>query len=333
MANQIGLLIAIFCLGFLLLNIWIFEPIIVGFEGEHLELEDIEFYDRYKIRGDPVADDVLISVVFPAYNEEKRMNTTIDSAISFLENWSTAESFLYEILLVDDGSTDATSDIAKSYYERFPHSFRLITLKANQGKGGAMKEGVRFAIGKYILMADADGATTIEDLKTLVEAMKEMEKREQNPEKLGLVVGSRAHLAEKSIASRAFYRTILMKGFHFLVTILCTKNIEDTQCGFKLFTNQAAKILFRNLHLRRWAFDIELIYQAEALGIQMKEISVNWREVEGSKLIQSKADVVITSITMARDMLAVRLAYLFGLWKLPSFDNVSSSTSSHDTEF
>ncbi len=83
----------------------------------------------------------------------------------------------------------------------------------------------------------------------------------------------RAHLAEKSIASRAFYRTILMKGFHFLVTILCTKNIEDTQCGFKLFTNQAAKILFRNLHLRRWAFDIELIYQAEALGIQMKEVS------------------------------------------------------------
>lgn len=65
-----------------------------------------------------------------------------------------------------------------------------------------------------------------------------------------------------------------MKGFHFLVTILCTKNIQDTQCGFKLFTNKAAKILFHNLHLRRWAFDIELIYQAEALGIRMKEVSL-----------------------------------------------------------
>lgn len=65
-----------------------------------------------------------------------------------------------------------------------------------------------------------------------------------------------------------------MKGFHFLVMILCTRNIQDTQCGFKLFTNQAAKILFANLHLNRWAFDIELIFQAEALGYHMDEVSV-----------------------------------------------------------
>jgi dolichyl-phosphate beta-glucosyltransferase len=125
-----------------------------------------------------------------------------------------------------------------------------------------------------------------------------------------------------------------MKGFHLLVMILCTKNIEDTQCGFKLFTNDVAKTVFANLHLNRWAFDIELIYQAEALGIHMSEVSVsclyclsflflqvavNWREVEGSKLIQSKFDVITTSLTMARDILAVRLAYVFGFWKLPKF--------------
>jgi dolichyl-phosphate beta-glucosyltransferase len=63
-----------------------------------------------------------------------------------------------------------------------------------------------------------------------------------------------------------------MKGFHFLVMILCTRNIRDTQCGFKLFTNQVAKLIFGNLHLNRWAFDIELIYQAEALGIHMDEV-------------------------------------------------------------
>lgn len=86
---------------------------------------------------------------------------------------------------------------------------------------------------------------------------------------------SRAHLADKSVATRAFYRTILMKGFHVLVTILCTRNIQDTQCGFKLFTNEVAKVIFENLHLNRWAFDIELIYQAEALGVHMDEVSWN----------------------------------------------------------
>jgi dolichyl-phosphate beta-glucosyltransferase len=79
-------------------------------------------------------------------------------------------------------------------------------------------------------------------------------------------------LAEKSIASREFYRTVLMKGFHFLVVILCTRQIQDTQCGFKLFTRSVAAKLFGNLHLFRWAFDIELIYQAEASGIAMKEV-------------------------------------------------------------
>lgn len=80
-------------------------------------------------------------------------------------------------------------------------------------------------------------------------------------------------MADKSMATRAFYRTILMKGFHLLVILFCTRQIQDTQCGFKLFTNYAGKKLFENLHLYRWAFDIEIIYLAEALGVKMKEVS------------------------------------------------------------
>ena len=74
------------------------------------------------------------------------------------------------------------------------------------------------------------------------------------------------------MASRAFYRTILMKGFHILVMIFCTPSIRDTQCGFKLFTRVAAQTLFANIHLERWAFDIELIYLAESLGVPMAEV-------------------------------------------------------------
>ena len=131
---------------------------------------------------------------------------------------------------------------------------------------------------------------------------------------MGIVIGSRAHLEEQSIATRSFVRTVLMRGFHVLVTLLCTKNIRDTQCGFKLFTQKTARLLFSNLHLEGWSFDIEIIFLAEQLGIPIAEVAVNWHEVAGSKLIQSKLDVVVTSLKMARDMLCLKLTYLTGLW-------------------
>lgn len=90
---------------------------------------------------------------------------------------------------------------------------------------------------------------------------------------VGVVVGSRAHLEEKSIASRAWYRTVLMKGFHMFVMALCTNKVKDTQCGFKLFTREAGKLLFSNLHLYRWAFDIEIIYLAQYLRIPLHEVT------------------------------------------------------------
>lgn len=118
---------------------------------------------------------------------------------------------------------------------------------------------------------DADGATEIEDLERLYDELQKLQPGQS--ESLGMVLGSRAHMAEKSVAARKWYRTILMKGFHMLVMMLCTRQVQDTQCGFKLFTATTAKTLFRNLHLYRWAFDIDIIYQAEAIGVPMKEVS------------------------------------------------------------
>jgi dolichyl-phosphate beta-glucosyltransferase len=197
---------------------------------------------------------------------------------------------------------------------------KVLKLAENRGKGGAVKQGVKAARGKYILMLDADGATDITALPRLYREVRRIQTVNTDirgsSEPLGITIGSRAHLEEKSVATRAFYRTILMRGFHLLVTLLCTQNIRDTQCGFKLFTREAGKLLFDSLHLESWAFDIELIYMAERLGIPMSEVAVTWEEVDGSKLIQSKADVVVTSLNMARDMLTVRVAYMLGLWKM-----------------
>ncbi len=87
-----------------------------------------------------------------------------------------------------------------------------------------------------------------------------------------IVSATRAHLAKDSIATRAFYRTVLMKGFHWYVQLLVTAHVQDTQCGFKLFTHRAAKTLFGSMHLYRWAFDTELIYLAERLGVPIAEV-------------------------------------------------------------
>lgn len=269
--------------------------------------------------GDPVPD---ISLVVPAYNEEIRLPVMLRKTLPFLESWCEEEKLSFEIIIVDDGSNDGTVKVALQHGQNLPskEELKVLKLAENRGKGGAVKQGVKAARGKYILMLDADGATDITALPRLYREIRRIEMvnsgiRGSN-EPLGITIGSRAHMQENSVATRAYYRTILMRGFHLLVTLLCTQNIRDTQCGFKMFTREAGKLLFNSLHLESWAFDIELIYMAELLGIPMSEVAVSWEEVDGSKLIQSKADVVVTSLNMARDIVTVRVAYMLGLWKI-----------------
>jgi dolichyl-phosphate beta-glucosyltransferase len=216
---------------------------------------------------------------------------------------------------------------------------RLLKLSRNHGKGGAIKRGVLNSRGAYILFADADGATDVTYLDALLQQLYKVQIPLQ-PALLksgslaskptvpataplhGLVVGSRAHLASQSIAVRKWYRTVLMHGFHFLVKLVLNAGgsggsalVKDTQCGFKLFTRQTARLLFTNLHLEGWVFDIELLYLADHMHIPVAEVAVAWKEVDGSKLIRNKFDVVFTSLRMARDMTCMRIAYMIDLWK------------------
>lgn len=134
----------------------------------------------------------------------------------------------------------------------------------------------------------------------------------------GVVVGSRAHLEEQAVAQRSLFRTILMYGFHLAVAILCVRGIRDTQCGFKLFTHSAAQLLFSKMHIDRWyveekeifsqkekgngwhdcnvccsflrlrAFDVELLYIARRYNMPIREVAVNWLEIEG-KVVECAA--------------------------------------------
>ncbi|EGD73473.1 dolichyl-phosphate beta-glucosyltransferase [Salpingoeca rosetta] len=162
------------------------------------------------------------------------------------------------------------------------------------------------ARGRTLLMADADAATDIRDLPRLQNKLNDIQQGGN-----AVVVGSRAHLVDEAVASRSVFRTVLMFGFHFLVSFLCVKGIKDTQCGFKLFTRKTAKALFTRMHIERWAFDVELLYMAQRLGFPAAEVAVNWKEVDGSKV-----DPLLDAIQMARDLVRIRALYMFGFWSL-----------------
>ncbi len=107
---------------------------------------------------------------------------------------------------------------------------------------------------------------------------------------------------------RTLFRKILMRGFHLLV-MLCVADVKDTQCGFKLFTRRAAQLLAPNLHIERWAFDVELLFLAQQFGIPIAEVPVNWQEIAGSTL-----NPLTASLQMAKDIFYIRTLYLFRIW-------------------
>lgn len=249
-----------------------------------------------------------LSLIVPAYNEELRLDKMMNLTMTFLRNRQAVKKFTYEIIIVDDGSSDATFDVATQQSIKYGVDIvRVMQLRRNQGKGGAVQQGMLHSRGRKLLMVDADGASRIEDYDKLENELIKI----TNSAGHGLVCGSRAHLQSDAIAQRAWYRNILMHGFHFLVSTLCVKGVRDTQCGFKLFNRPTALALFNSLHVRRWCFDVELLFIAQSLSIPIGEVAITWEEVPGSKLSMIEA-----SLTMARDLIIIALSYRTGLWSL-----------------
>ncbi len=246
-----------------------------------------------------------LSVVVPAYNEEARLPAMLDECTKFLDN-QTKNS--YEIVIVDDGSRDRTTETALEWSRKLgSDKLRVLTLAKNLGKGGAVRRGMLVSRGRQLLFADADGATTFSELVKMQNKMAAI----VNDDDHGIVCGSRAHLEKDSIASRSIFRTILMYGFHFVVYVFGCRSIKDTQCGFKLLTRKSARITFKSLHIERWAFDVELLKIAEIIGIPTAEVAVQWQEIDGSKL-----NPISASIQMFKDLFLLWLRYAVGAWRV-----------------
>ncbi|XP_003745742.1 dolichyl-phosphate beta-glucosyltransferase [Galendromus occidentalis] len=255
------------------------------------------------------APEKTLSVIIPAYNEAERLPPMLEECTQYLEKRCKEDtSFTYEIIVVDDGSKDRTSETAQKWAALYGQDkFRVLTLVRNRGKGGAVRLGMLSARGESLLFADADGATHFPDLEKLEEAL--AASRVKNA--FSVVVGSRAHLEEQSVAERTFFRTILMYGFHTLVWLFAVRGIRDTQCGFKLMTRDAAIVLFTSLHVERWAFDVELLLIAQKLRFAISEVAVTWTEIEGSKVTP-----FWTWLEMGKDLVLIWYRYLIGAWAI-----------------
>ncbi|KIJ34799.1 glycosyltransferase family 2 protein [Sphaerobolus stellatus SS14] len=248
---------------------------------------------------------VALSVIVPAYNETDRLTPMLEAALEHLTSGSTRS---YEVVIVDDGSKDATVALAISLAQKHPESdIRVVKLDHNVGKGGAVRHGFLHSRGERLLMVDADGASRFQDVELLWKAMDDIEKDGRS-----IAVGSRAHMVNtEAVVKRSAIRNFLMHGFHLVLRTLGVGHIRDTQCGFKLFSRKAAQEVFPTLHLKTWVFDVELLIKAQLLDIPVSEVPIAWHEVAGSKL-----SIVSDSLGMFKDLVILRLNYALGRWQV-----------------
>ncbi|AQZ09445.1 ALG5 (YPL227C) [Zygosaccharomyces parabailii] len=254
-------------------------------------------------------DDILLSVVVPSYNETKRILIMLREAISYLQVRMPRR---WEIVIVDDGSKDGTSDyclkLSREVFRLEKGQLRVVKFTKNRGKGGAVRQGLLHIRGRYGLFADADGASKFSDVDKL---LKSTEKLEGPKGQAAVAIGSRAHMVNTdAVVERSFIRNLLMYGLHTLVFVFGVRSINDTQCGFKLFNRQAINAIFPYLHTEGWIFDVEILMLALRKRIPIAEVPISWHEVDGSKM-----DLARDSINMAKDLVVIRMAYILHIYK------------------
>lgn len=227
-----------------------------------------------------------LTVVVPAYQEARRLPATLDRLDSYLRGHVPGA---FEVIVVDDGSTDGTHQLTAN---RGP-AFRSIKLLTNQGKGAAVRTGVLASRGEQVLVTDADLAAPIEELPKL----------EAELERVPIAFGSRALQRELIDRRQPAHREGMGRIFNRLLHLLGVRGIRDTQCGFKLLDGTVARTLFEEMTIDGFAFDVELLLRARRRGLQVAEIPVVWNHVE-----ESRVHVVKDSIRMLLDVVRIRWA-------------------------
>ncbi len=225
------------------------------------------------------AEPPKLSVVVPCFNEEQRLPRTIAQ----IESYMRARGASYELILVDDGSSDGTRRSMDEAAAR-NEAVRIVALPRNRGKGRALAEGVKVSQSDAVLVTDADLSTPIEELAKLEAAL---------ATGVGVAIASRAVKGSRVELSQPIYRVLMGKAFNIIVQLVLLPGIWDTQCGFKLFLGDIAREVFAGLTTDGFGYDPEVLYRAKKKGVRIVEVPVVWRNSAPTKVmaIRSSADM------------------------------------------
>ena len=233
-----------------------------------------------------------LSIIIPAYNEEKRLPETLRRIAAFLREFKRNT----EIIVVDDGSKDRTAAVAENFRKEFP-SLRVVPNGVNRGKGFSVRHGMLEARGRFVLFTDADLAAPIEEAGKLLAAL----------ETHDVAIGSRALDRSLIAVHESRFREFAGIVFNLIVRLLLRLPFVDTQCGFKAFRREPCRVLFEQQRIERFGFDPELLYLARRHGLRSIEIPVRWAHSPATKV-----NMLRDSLQMFLDVLTIRWNALLG---------------------
>lgn len=218
------------------------------------------------------AESPKLSLIIPAYNEAGRIEKTLRHTLRYLDD----QDYDSELIVVDDGSTDATAGVIRAFRTAYTTPLRLHQLPTNKGKGAAVKAGMlEVAKGQVRVFFDADESTPIEEIKKLWAPLEAG---------ASVVIGSRSLPDSQVEVRQASYRENMGRTFNRILRLLKLSSYVDTQCGFKAFTAAAAEQTFSRQTLNGFSFDVEVLYIAQKHGFHIAEIPVVWRNNEASRV-------------------------------------------------
>ena len=236
---------------------------------------------------------IRLSVIIPAYNEENRIGVTLDTLLTYFSG----QSYSAEIIVVDDGSEDKTSEVVRT----FAPQVTLLRYEKNRGKGYAMRYGVPEASGEYRLVYDADGSTPIEDIEKAWVL---------HDGGIDIVIGSRA-LPDSNVTLRQpLYRQSMGRIYNVLLRLLFLTPFKDTQCGFKSISAKCADEVFPKLTTDGFGMDCEMLFVASKKGFTVAEIPVTW-----INSLESKVDAFWHSLEMIFEVIGIRLKSIMGYYR------------------
>jgi dolichyl-phosphate beta-glucosyltransferase len=216
-----------------------------------------------------MSNDLLLSLVIPAYNEEKRIGSSLAQIIAYFQR----NGYSYELIVVDDGSTDRTAEIVEELIAGIQNG-RLLYSR-HGGKGAAVRKGMLSAEGQYIFFTDADLSTPITELDKFLEQLNQGYK---------VVIGSRRIAGANVELHQSWLRESMGKVFTWLTNVILTKNISDVTCGFKGFSRSVAQEVFSRQQVNDWSFDAEVLFLAQKYGYPIREVPVRWRNDPATKV-------------------------------------------------